>query len=114
MPDIFHNPRAFAPMLEDVLWQEDAVPHRRGTFKAAIFQGESQSSGAGPTLDGVTADPWNIRVPIFTALVANIKLGDSLFLGAKHGGVVLTVQQITPTPNWYNIRATASERAPAP
>ena len=49
MNDIFHNPRAFAPMLEPVVWIEDAAPHRRGLINAAVFQGESQSTSAGPT-----------------------------------------------------------------
>ena len=51
-------------MLELVSWLQDAAPHRRGIIRAAVFQGESQSTAAGPTLDGVTADPWSVKVPI--------------------------------------------------
>ena len=113
MTDIFHNPRAFAPMMELVSWLQDAAPHRRGIIRAAVFQGESQSSAAGPTLDGVTADPWSVKVPITDALVTQIAMGDTLTLSPRHGNAVLTVQQITATPNWYVIRCTANERAPA-
>lgn len=112
MNDIFHNPAAFAPMMNPVVWIADAAPHRRGTFSAAVFQGESQSTSAGPTLDGLTADPWSVKVPISTALVADIKMGDALHLGPKFGNAELTVQQVTKTPGWYIIRCTANERAP--
>lgn len=112
MKDIWNNPRAFAPMLELVSWLQDAAPHRRGVIRAAVFQGESQSAAAGPTLDGLTADPWSVKVPIDDALVSQIALGDTLTLSPRFGNAVLTVQQITATPRWYVIRCTANERAP--
>lgn len=114
MNNIWNNPCAFEPMLEDVLWTEDAAPHRSGMIRAAVFQGESQSASAGPTLSGVVADPWSVRIPISAALAANIKPGDTLLLGVRHGGAVLVVQQITRIPGWYVVRATAEERAPMP
>ena len=112
MNDIWNNPRAFAPMLELVSWLQDAAPHRRGVIRAAVFQGESQSTSAGPTLDGITADPWSVKVPITDATVVQISIGDTLALSPRHGSTVLTVQQITATPQWYVIRCTANERAP--
>lgn len=114
MKPIWNNPRAFAPMLEPVVWVQDAAPHRRGLINAAVFQGESQSTSAGPTLDGLVADPWSVKVPISTALVADIRIGDTLKLGPRFADQTLTVQQITTTPEWYVIRCTANERAPAP
>ena len=114
MNKIWNNPGAFAPMLEDVLWEEDAAPHRRGTIRAAVFQGASQSPSAGPSLDGIPADPWTLQVPISTALAVNIKMGDSITLAPHRGGAVLSVQQITRTAMWYIIIATAEERAPLP
>lgn len=112
MRDPWNNPRAFAPMLELVSWLQDAAPHRRGVIRAAVFQGESQSASAGPTLDGLPADPWSVKVPIDDALVSQIALGDTLTLSPRFGNAVLTVQQITATPLWYVIRCTANERAP--
>lgn len=112
MKDIWSNPRAFAPMMELVSWLQDSAPHRRGVLRAAVFHGESQSSSAGPTLDGLTADPWTVKVPLTEALVASVALGDTFTLSPRFGGAVLTVQQITPTREWYIIRCTANERAP--
>lgn len=114
MTNLWDNPRAFAPMMEEALWTEDRPPHRRGGIPVAVFQGESQSASAGPTLSGVVADPWSVRIPISAALAANIKPGDTLLLGVRHGGAVLVVQQITRIPGWYVVRATAEERAPMP
>ena len=114
MNNIWNNPYAFAPMLEDVLWTEDAAPHRSGTIRAAVFQGASQSANAGPSLAGVVADPWTLSVPLSTALAADIKMGDSITLAPHRGGAVLSVQQITRTAMWYIITATAEERAPLP
>ena len=112
MKDFWNNPKAFTPMLELVSWLQDKAPHRRGIIRAAVFQGESQSTAAGPTLDGVTADPWSVKVPISDALVSQIAMGDTLTLSPRHGNAVLTVQQITATTGWYIIRCTANERAP--
>lgn len=112
MKDIFQNLSAFTPMLELVSWLQDKAPHRRGVIRAAVFQSESQSTAAGPTLDGVTADPWSVKVPITDALVSQIAMGDTLTLSPRHGNAVLTVQQITATTGWYIIRCTANERAP--
>ena len=100
-------------MLRDVLWIEDAAPHRRGTFKAAILEGESQSASAGPSLDGITANPWTLRVPCAhpdNALAAYVRMGDELTI---EPGVTLSVQQATRTPyGFIIIRATTETRAP--
>ena len=109
----FINEKALAPMLRPVQWTEDAAPHRRGIIRAAVFQGESQSTAAGPTLDGVTADPWSVKVPITDALVSQIAMGDTLTLSPRHGNAVLTVQQITRALDGYLVvRCTSEERAP--
>lgn len=101
-------------MMNPVVWIQDAPPHRRGTFSAAVFQGESQSQNAGPTMDGVSADPWSVKVPISTAIVAVVKIGDTLQLSPNFGCAELTIQQITKTPGWYILRCIANERAPMP
>ena len=109
----FVNEKALAPMLRPVKWTEDAAPHRCGTFAAQVLQGESQSQGAGPTVSGVLADPWTVRVPAAlpqNALAAYVKVGDTLTLAA---GVVLSVQQVTRAMDGYLVmRCTANERAP--
>lgn len=109
----FVNEKALAPMLRPVKWTEDAAPHRRGTFAAQVLQGESQSQGAGPTVSGILADPWTVRVPAAlpqNALAAYVKVGDELTLAA---GVVLSVQQVTRAMDGYLVmRCTANERAP--
>ena len=110
----FHNPQAFAAFTRPVLWTQDAAPHKRGTFCAAILQGESQQGSAGPTTDGILADPWSVIVPLECALVADMQIGDTLGLGPAYGGTVLTIQQITRTAHNYTIRATANERVLAP
>ena len=113
MPSKFVNEKALAPMLRPVEWTEDAAPHRRGTFAAQVLEGESQSQGAGPTLDAITANPWTVRVPAAhprNALAAYVKMGDTLTLAA---GVTLTVQQVTRALDGYLVmRCTADVRAP--
>lgn len=109
----FLNEKALAPMLRDVLWKEDAEPHRSGTFKAQVLEGESQSANAGPTLDAITANPWTVRVPVandMNPLALLVKMGDELVLGP---GITLTVQQVTTAMDGYLIiRCTADARAP--
>lgn len=109
----FVNERALAPMLRDVLWTEDAAPHRRGTFAAQVLEGESQSESAGPTRGGIAANPWTVRVPCAhpsNALAAFVKMGDELTIAP---GVTLTVQQVTRSLDGYLVmRCTSEERAP--
>lgn len=109
----FINEKALAPMLRDVLWTEDGEPHRKGTFKAQVLEGESQSGSAGPTLDGIVANPWTVRVPEAcpeNALAAFVKMGDELTI---EPGVVLSVQQVSRAMDGYLIIRCASEaRAP--
>ena len=113
MPIKFINEKALAPMLRPVEWTEDAAPHRRGTFAAQVLEGESQSQGAGPTLDAITANPWPVRVPAAhpqNALAAYVKMGDALTIAS---GVTLTVQQVTRALDGYLVmRCTSEERAP--
>ena len=109
----FVNEKALAPMLREVLWVEDADPHRRGVFRAQVLEGESQSASAGPSLDGIVANPWTVRVPAAhpdNALAAFVKMGDELAIGI---GVTLTVQQVTKAMDGYLvIRCTSEARAP--
>ena len=109
----FVNEKALAPMLREVLWVEDAEPHRRGVFKAQVLEGESQSASAGPSLDSIVANPWTVRVPEANpdnALSAYVKMGDELTIGP---GVTLAVQQVTKAMDGYLvIRCTAEARAP--
>ena len=109
----FINERALAPMLREVVWLEDAEPHRRGTFRAQVLEGESQSAAAGPSLDGLTANPWTVRAPLAdsdNALAALVKMGDELTVAP---GVRLAVQQVTRALDGYLVmRCTAETRAP--
>ena len=109
----FINEKALAPMLRDVMWREDREPHRQGTFKAQVLEGESQSANAGPTLDPLTANPWMVRVPKATAensLAALVRMGDELTVAPR---TTLTVQQVTWAVDGYLvIRCTSDQRAP--
>ena len=109
----FVNERALAPMLRTVKWVQDAEPHKAGTFQAQVLEGESQSPAAGPSLDGLNANPWTIRVPQINeqnALAALVAMGDELTVAP---GVKLIAQQTTRTLYGYIIiRATADVRAP--
>lgn len=108
----FVNEKALAPMLRPVVWTEDAEPHRRGTFYAAVLEGESQSGAAGPSLDGFVANPWTVRVPRSNpanVLAELVRMGDEL----RVGPVKLAVQQVTAALDGYLvIRCTAEARAP--
>lgn len=109
----FINERALAPMLRTVKWVQDAEPHKSGTFSAQVLEGESQSPAAGPSLDGLNANPWTIRVPQINGqnpLAALVKMGDELTVAP---GVKLIAQQTTRALDGYIIiRATADVRAP--
>lgn len=109
----FINERALAPMLRTVKWVQDAEPHKSGTFQAQVLEGESQSPAAGPSLDGLNANPWTIRVPTVNGqnpLAALVKMGDELTVAP---GVKLIAQQTTQALDGYIIiRATADVRAP--
>lgn len=109
----FVNEAALAPMLRDVIWREDKAPHRRGTFRAQVLHGESQSNNAGPTLAGIVANPWTVRVPTATpenALAKFVKVGDELKV---EPGIVLAVQQISRSlAGHLVVRCTESARAP--
>ena len=113
MPIKFINEKALAPMLRDIRWTEDGEPHRKGTFKAQVLEGESQTTSAGPSLDGVVANPWTVRVPCMNSLnplAALVKMGDELTIAP---GVTLTVQQVTRAMDGYLIiRCTQDMRAP--
>lgn len=113
MPVKFVNEKSLAPMLRSVLWIEDAPPHRRGTFAAQVLEGESQSESAGPTRDGIAANPWTVRVPCAhpaNVLAALVKMGDELTIAS---GVTLTVQQVTRSLDGYLVmRCTSNMRAP--
>lgn len=108
----FDNPAAYEPLSQPVVWRQDAAPHTRGTFAAVVLQGESQSQAAGSTVEGQLADPWNVFVPLTTAIIAHIKIGDTLTIGPAGAETELTIQQITRTPFDYVLRCTANERAP--
>lgn len=106
----FFNPGAMRSHSRPVLWTQDKAPHRRGTFEAAVLEGESQSMSAGPSTSGVIADPWNVMAALDVALVADMAIGDTLQLAPN--GPTLCIQQITRAPYWWQIRCTANERAP--
>ena len=110
----FVNERALAPMLRPVSWRGDRPPHSVGTFYAQVLEGESQSTSAGPTLDGLVANPWTVRVPAAdcrNALAASVRMGDTLTLAPD--GPTLTVQQVTRAMDGYlMLRCTAEQRAP--
>lgn len=109
----FVNEKALAPMLRDVMWQEDGGQMRRGTFAAQVLEGESQSESAGPTRLPIAANPWTVRVPPAApgnALAALVEMGDTLTVAPS---TVLTVQQVTRALEGYLvIRCTADMRAP--
>ena len=112
----FQNPLAFRAFAEPATWRQDKPPHRRGVFPVAVLQSESQSQAAGPTLDGIPADPWTLVVALDVALVADFKRGDTIILDSRATGrgpaPSLVIQQITRTRwNWV-VRCTDNERAP--
>lgn len=101
---------AFAPMMEQVLWRQDAAPHLSGSFKATVLHGESQSESAGPSRSPFAADPYTVMCESNPAECVGMAVGDTLEL---ENGVVLNVQQISRDPvfGWV-IRCTCDERSP--
>lgn len=103
--------KAFAPMGEMLAWRQDKAPHKRGSFRAVVLHGESQSESAGASRGAVAADPWTVHVPQGVALAAEIATGDTLSrlgLAAEE----LTVQQITRDETGWVLRCTAKMRSP--
>lgn len=107
--DPFCNPRAFAPMLEPLKWVQDKAPHRSGTFCAAVLHGAPDSQNAGHPLGSIVADPWGVQVPLGTALVAEIHVGDRLHR-VGIGAEVLTVQQISRDDSGWLLICSVNER----
>lgn len=105
----FDNHRAFRPMQDMLAWRQDRAPHKQGSFRAVVLEGESDSQSAGSSLDGVTANPWTVIVPLAVALIADIAVGDTL---TTVYGVDLTVQQISKSETDWVIRCTSNMRAP--
>lgn len=106
-----YNSAAMAPFEEMVEWVQDASPHKRGSFRAVVNEGEDQSTSAGHTLDAVTAWPWTVRVNPVVATLAEIKVGDVINLLDRER-TSLTIQQITPAASGWRIRCTSNMRAP--
>ena len=96
-------------MLEPIVWRQDKSPHTRGTFNAAVLQGNPFNSAAGASLGTVSADDWTVIVPLSTAIVTKFAPGDSLTLAY---GLELNIQQITRGATDWNLKCTANERSP--
>ena len=98
-------------MGEMLSWRQDKTPHKRGSFRAVVLHGESQSESAGPSRGTVAADPWTVHVPQNVALAAEIATGDTI---ARLGiaAETLTVQQISQDETGWVLRCTAKMRSP--
>ena len=108
--DIFGNDVAFGGFAETLKWRQDKAPHAVGSLRAVVLHGESQSESAGPSRDGIAADPWTVIARETESLAVGIRAGDTLELA---GGTVLMVQQISRDREMgWVIRCTANARAP--
>lgn len=98
-------------MGEMLSWRQDKAPHKRGSFRAVVLHGESQSESAGPSRGTVAADLWTVHVPQNVALAAEIATGDTI---ARLGIAAeeLTVQQVSPDETGWVLRCTAKMRSP--
>jgi len=110
-PICFDNPHAFKPLTEPVKWTQDKSPHRTGVFGAVVTQGNVAAQSAGPTAGPVAGDVWTVHVPNSTALVADVREGDTL-ARVGIGAEVLTVQQIAKCDSGWWLTCTANERSP--
>ena len=98
-------------MGEMLSWRQDKAPHTRGSFRAVVLHGESQSESAGPSRGTVAADPWTVHVPQNVALAAEIATVDTI---ARLGIAAeeLTVQQISQDETGWVLHCTARMRSP--
>lgn len=102
---------SFRAFEEPLVWRQDKAPHMTGTFSGVVLHGAPDSQSAGNTLSPQLADPWTVTVERHVALIAGIKVGDTL----KRVGIdaeTLTVQQIARDAMGWLLTCTANERPP--
>lgn len=107
---MFTSDAAFEPFLEPLKWVQDKPPHRSGLVSGVVLHGAPDSQGAGHPLAQVVADPWMVSVPLHTAIVADIRVGDRL-QRVGIGAEVLTVQAISHDDSGWLLTCTANERS---
>ena len=109
-PIDFENVAAFEPLVEPVVWRQDAAPHHEGTFNAIVNRGAVDSATAGSAISPVTADVWSVHAPTGCAIAAGVAIGDTL--ERLNSGAILTVQRIIQDESGWWLHCTADERSP--
>ena len=109
-PIDFENVAAFEPLVEPVVWRQDAAPHHEGTFNAIVNRGAVDSETAGSSISPVTADVWSVHAPTACAIAAGVTIGDTI--KRLNSGATLTVQRIVRDESGWWLQCTADERAP--
>lgn len=96
MRDYFDVPRAFEPMLENVVWQQKKLPKLTRVCRVAVFHGRKEIE-AYQSMGGVIkrySDTWTVTAPLSETVVAQFAMGDTL-TRTKGEKEVLTVQSVT-------------------
>lgn len=110
-PIDFENVAAFEPLVEPVVWRQDAAPHHEGTFNAIINRGAVDSESAGISTGALTADIWSVHAPTGCAIAAGVEIGDTI--ERLNSGELLTVQRIVRDVSGFWLQCTAAERSPS-
>ena len=109
VPVDFENVAAFEPLVEPVVWRQDAAPHHEGTFNAIVMRGAVDSESAGSNLGPVTADVWSVHAPTACAIAAGVTIGDTI--ERLNSGALLSVQKIIQDESGWWLHCTAEERS---
>ena len=110
MGDIFDNPAAFEPMLENLLWQQKKAPKLSKVVRGVVFHGRKEIE-AYSSMAGVIkrfSDTWTVTAPISETIVANFAMGDTL-TRMKGERETLTVQNVIKEDGEWIISVTSSQ-----
>ena len=109
-PIDFENVAAFEPLVEPVVWRQDAAPHLTGTFNAIVTRGSVETQNAGASIAPLTADAWSVHAPTACAIAAEVRIGDTI--ERLNSGAILTVQVIIQDESGWWLHCSADERSP--
>lgn len=111
MPSPFENlDRAFSPISETVRWRQDRAPHTERDVEACVLQGASETDAAGSPRGGVSADAWQVLVPLARQRELGISVGDTFVV--DNVPFPLTIQSSVSDGIHQIFSCTSDERAP--
>lgn len=110
MPRVFDNPKAFEPMLEELIWRQKKSPKLSTVVRCIVFHGRKEIE-AYSSMQGVIkrySDTWTVTAPLSETVIAKFAMGDTLerMNGERE---TLTVQNVIKEDGEWIISVTSSQ-----